>query len=57
MLGVARGTYVPDGARPMTNAWETPVALRARIRDGRVAEWRVYVDHEPMRALMRRPPA
>ena len=53
MLGVARGTYAPDGELKAENRWETPVALRALIVDGLVAEWRVYADNEPIRRLMR----
>ena len=46
LLGVAKGTYA--GA-----AWSTPAAWRAKVRDDRVAEWRVYADNEPIRQLMR----
>jgi len=52
MLGVARGTYAPDGQISEENRWHTPAALRAVIEDGKVAEWRVYADNEPMRRLM-----
>ena len=55
MLGVARGTYCPDGQRLREeNRWETPAVLRAQVEDGLVMEWRVYADNEPMRELMRR---
>jgi uncharacterized protein (TIGR02246 family) len=54
MLGVAQGTYSPDGKLRAENRWETPAALRALIEDGLVAEWRVYADNEPMRQLMRK---
>lgn len=49
MLGVAEGTYAPDGILRAENRWKTPVALRAQVEDGLVAEWRVYADNEPMR--------
>jgi ketosteroid isomerase-like protein len=52
MLGVARGTYAPEGQLAEENRWQTPAALRAVIEDGKVAEWRVYADNEPMRRLM-----
>ncbi len=55
MLGVARGTYAPDGQLRKENQWETPAALRAFIEDGKVAEWRVYADNEPMRQMMKTP--
>ncbi len=46
LLGVARGTYA-------AGAWSTPAAWRAKVRDDRVAEWRVYADNEPLRRLMK----
>lgn len=52
MLGEAMGTYTPDGALRAENRWKTPAAFRARVEDGKVAEWRVYADNEPMRRLM-----
>jgi hypothetical protein len=53
MLGVARGTYAPGGDLKAENQWQTPAAFRALIEDGKVAEWRVYADNEPIRRLMR----
>lgn len=53
MLGVAQGTYAPDGVSKEENRWETPAAFRALIEEGKVAEWQVYADNEPMRRLMR----
>jgi ketosteroid isomerase-like protein len=52
MLGMARGTYAPDSALRTENRWETPAALRAVIEDGKVAEWRVYADNEPIRRVI-----
>ena len=57
LCGVAGGTFTSDGSRSPTNAWSTPVALRAQIEGNLVAEWRVYADNEPLRALMRVPSA
>lgn len=51
ILGVVRGTYAPDGEMDPKNKWETPAAFRALIADGKVAEWRVFADNEPMRKL------
>ena len=34
------------------NRWQTPVAIRASVEDGLVAEWRVYADNEPIRKVM-----
>jgi ketosteroid isomerase-like protein len=54
LLGVAEGTYSPQGDLKIENRWKTPVALRAQIEDGLVAEWRVFADNEPMREKMRK---
>lgn len=51
MLGIASGTYSRDGQLPPENRWQTPIAIRALVEDGLVAEWRVYADNEPMRKL------
>ncbi|MFY9855570.1 MAG: nuclear transport factor 2 family protein [Terracidiphilus sp.] len=55
ILGVARGTYAPDGQLREENLWETPAAWRALIEDGKVAEWRIYADNEPLRQKMKTP--
>jgi ketosteroid isomerase-like protein len=52
MLGAAHGTYTTDGSLLPENAWKTPAALRALIEGGKVKEWRVYADNEPIRQLM-----
>jgi hypothetical protein len=66
LLGLAEGTYTRDGKlSPETgvpadrssstgckNRWKTPVAIRALVEDGLVAEWRVYADNEPIRKAM-----
>ena len=44
----------PDTELKPENAWKTPVAFRVLIEKGRVAEWRVYADNEPIRELMRK---
>lgn len=53
MLGMVQGTYTSDGKLKPENRWKTPAALRAFIEDGKVAEWRVYADNEPIRQRMR----
>lgn len=53
MLGMASGTYSPDGSLNPKRHWSTPAAIRAVIREDKVAEWRVYADNEPIRQLMR----
>jgi len=52
MLGIASGTYTHDGKLTPQNRWQIPVAIRALVEDGLVAEWRVYADNEPIRKLM-----
>jgi uncharacterized protein (TIGR02246 family) len=54
MLGKAQGTYAVDGRTAAENHWETPVALRARVEGGKLAEWQVYADNEPLRQIMAR---
>jgi hypothetical protein len=54
LIGAAGGTYVAKGARPSPRGrWETPAVWIARTRRGKVAEWRIYADNEPIRARMR----
>jgi hypothetical protein len=52
MLGMAAGTYAPQGQPKPENHWTTPTAFRAFIEGGKVAEWRVYCDNEPIRQRM-----
>ena len=51
--GSAQGSYVPQGQDTALGHWQMPAAWRAIVRQGRVAEWQVYADNEPVRALMR----
>jgi len=53
MLGLARGTYSAGGELKLENRWETPLALRAFVEEGLIAEWRVYADNEPIRQKIR----
>jgi ketosteroid isomerase-like protein len=53
LLGSASGTYSPNGQLASADAWETPAAWRAIVRNGFVAEWQVYADNEPIRHRMR----
>ena len=32
--------------------WEVPAAWRAVVQSGKIAEWRVYADNQPLRKLM-----
>ncbi|MBN1212967.1 MAG: nuclear transport factor 2 family protein [candidate division Zixibacteria bacterium] len=53
-LGWASGTYTGDGTLKKENFWKTPAAWRAVVEDGKVTEWQVYADNEPIRQMMRR---
>jgi hypothetical protein len=52
-FGIAGGIFSFDGRELLEeNRWQAPVALRAEVKGDLVAEWRVYVDNEPIRKLM-----
>lgn len=54
LCGSAGGTFVPKGGMMKPeNKWETPAVLRAVLKEGKIAEWRVYCDNEPIREKMR----
>src|ERR1700676_4983563 len=50
LLGMAEGTYGGKTGPKPENRWRTPIAVRARIEECLVAEWRVFADNEPIRA-------
>lgn len=52
LFGTARGTYSVDGNLLNENKWEIPAAWRVIVRDGLVAEWRVYADNSPVLQIM-----
>ena len=52
IFGTAHGTYARAGRLRAENGWSVPLACRARIRDGMVAEWQVYADNEPVRKII-----
>ena len=52
LIGRAGGTYAPDGRLSPARRWQVPAAWRAVVQGGAVAEWQVYADNEPLRALM-----
>ncbi len=54
LCGSAEGTFVPKGRMMKPeNKWETPAVFRALVKEGKVAEWRVYCDNKPIREKMR----
>jgi ketosteroid isomerase-like protein len=52
VFGTASGIYSGNSAPATQNFWEVPAAWRAVVRDGLIAEWRVYADNQPLRKLM-----
>ena len=57
MFGTARGTFAVSGKLVRENFWEIPAAWKAVVRDGLVAEWRVYCDNDAARKIMAANPA
>ena len=54
VTGRASGTVAASGALPPANRWEIPLAVRAEVRDGKVARWQAFCDNEPVRAILNR---
>lgn len=53
LVGEAGGTFVPKVGMPSPgNAWKTPAVWVARVEHGKVAEWRIFCDNEPIREKM-----
>lgn len=52
LFGLARGTYSVAGKLLDENKWEIPAAWRAVVKDGLIAEWRVYADNSPVLRIM-----
>lgn len=48
LLGTAQGTYSVRGHMLAENHWEIPAAWKAVVHRGRVSEWRVYADNDPV---------
>jgi ketosteroid isomerase-like protein len=54
IFGRAGGTYSQSGEMQAANRWEAPAAWKVVVRGTRVAEWRVYMDSQPIRQIMAR---
>jgi ketosteroid isomerase-like protein len=52
VFATARGTYAVEGKLLKENSWTIPAACKATVRSGKVAEWQVYADNEPVRTIM-----
>jgi hypothetical protein len=46
------GPNIVAGKLPKENHWEVLGAGKAVVRNGRIAEWHVYVDNQPVRKIM-----
>ena len=52
LFGFAQGTYAVNGKLSPESHWEIPAAWKAVVRGGRIAEWRVFADNEPVWKIM-----
>jgi len=52
LFGTAQGTYSVNGELLPKNHWEIPAAWKAAVQRGRISEWRVYADNEPVWKIM-----
>lgn len=53
ITGCAMGTYCIRGRMTADNRWKTPSVWQAVTRSGKITEWRVYADNEPVWKVMR----
>jgi ketosteroid isomerase-like protein len=54
LFGKAEGTYTADGKSSKENFWTTYASWLAKVEAGKIKEWRVYCDNEPIREIMRK---
>jgi ketosteroid isomerase-like protein len=52
VFATVRGTLAVGGKLLKENAWEIPAACKAIVKDGKIDEWRVYADNEPVRTII-----
>jgi ketosteroid isomerase-like protein len=52
VFGTASGTHAVNGKLLTENHWEIPAGWKAIVRNGLIAEWRVYCDNQPARKLL-----
>jgi ketosteroid isomerase-like protein len=52
LFGTASGTLAEHGELPTRNRWTLPAAWRAVVREGRVVDWQVYADNQPVSKLL-----
>jgi len=52
LFGTAQGTYSVNGDLLPQHHWQIPAAWKAVVLDGRISDWRVYTDNEPVWKIM-----
>ena len=54
IIGRASGTYTLKGKQVSNGHWEIPAAWKAIVKDGRIAQWQIIADFEPVRQIKAR---
>lgn len=54
VFGSAGGTIAAKSELEPGNRWRIPAAWMATVRNGQVAEWRVYADNKPVYEILQR---
>jgi len=52
LFGTASATFSVEGKLLPENSWAIPACWKAVIEGGKVAEWQVYADNEPVRQIL-----
>ncbi len=52
LFGHAGGTYMNKINDENSNYWKIPIALKAIVKDKRIASWQVYADNSPVMAII-----
>lgn len=52
IFGKAKGTYWKEGELEEKNKFEVPASWQAKIKDGKISEWKVFADIQIVRRIM-----
>jgi len=52
LFGTASGTFSVEGKLLPENSWAIPACWKAVVEGGKIAEWQVYADNEPVRQIL-----
>ena len=52
VYGKAKGTYWKEGELEEKNKFEVPASWQAKIKDGKISEWKVFADIQIVRQIM-----